>query len=90
MTLNQTLTGVDTLSRTVLSTGQLSLAGGGTTGNSDWQELLQHEKVRMKRKETENKKMIERLQGNLKREQDRHLAELSVQAQLKREVSRVN
>ena len=43
------------------------------------------EKHRLKKKERENKSLINRLSTDLKREQDRNLTEVSLQAQLKRE-----
>ena len=64
--------------------------GNGTSGmDSDWQQVLVNEKHRMKKKEREHKTTIQRLTQDIKREQDRNLKELSTQASLKREVSRV-
>ena len=52
----------------------------------DWQQIINDEKKRIKSKERESKSMIMRLNGELKREQDRILAELASQAGIKRKV----
>ena len=47
------------------------------TFDKDWQQILNEERQRMKMKEKDNKSMIHRLSGELKREQDRVLTELT-------------
>ena len=56
------------------------------TFEKDWQQILTDEKQRMKNKEKDNKRMIQRLSGDLKREQARVLTELTSQATTKRKV----
>ena len=80
-----TITG-ESLQRAVMSTERLNLMGGAAqTMDNDWQQVLMDEKHRLKKKERENKSLINRLSTDLKREQDRNLTEVSLQAQLKRE-----
>ena len=52
-------------------------------------QLIYHlsEKQRLKKKDRESKSLIQRLTADLKREQDRNLGEVTLQAKLKREVS---
>jgi hypothetical protein len=52
----------------------------------DWIQIMQDEKARIKSKEREDKSMIMRLSGELKREQDRILKELASHASDKRKV----
>ena len=55
---------------------QSTTAAAGLVDN-DWQLVLFNEKERMKKRERENKSMINKLSKDLKREQDRHLQEVT-------------
>ena len=72
--------GGESLARTVLSTERLHMPQSSSAMDNDWQLVLINEKQRMKKKERENKDMINRLSKDLKREQDRNLHEVSMQA----------
>jgi len=81
MTLNQTINAGESLSRTVLSADRLSVLNCSSAAvETGWQEVFVSEKQRFKKKESEHKRLIQRLGNDLKREQDRNLADLTALA----------
>jgi len=73
-----TAMGGDSLSKAVLSADRLNVTSA--VFDNDWQQVMMHEKQRMKRKERENRSIIHRLTKDLKREQEKNLNEVTFHA----------